>query len=57
MLDCATGGLRELLDAAASTGTRAGELANATRTQFSKPWAHPDWDELAREASEKAKLP
>jgi integrase len=97
------GALRDLMEAAALTGARAGELTGATRGQFDarlktmtfvgkvgsrtiplsasalklfkrlakgklpaaplftrddgKPWGHSDWDELVREAGEKAKLP
>lgn len=34
LLDAATGGLRDLIEAAALTGARAGELVGATRAQF-----------------------
>lgn len=103
LLGAAHGALRDLLEAAALTGARAGELVSATREQFDsrlgtfmlkgktgartiplspaalalfkrlakgklpkaqlltrddgKPWGHSDWDELVREASQKAKLP
>ncbi|MEO8313256.1 MAG: site-specific integrase [Pseudomonadota bacterium] len=97
------GALRDLLEAAMTTGGRAGELVSLTRASFDartasmtfkgktgrrtvplaqpalvlftrlakgklpsarllvredgQPWAHSDWDELVREAAEKAKLP
>jgi integrase len=97
------GALPDLMEAAALTGARAGELTSATRGQYDgrlktitfkgkvgartiplspaalalfqrlakgklpgaflltrddgKQWAHSDWDELVREAAEKAKLP
>ncbi len=103
LLDQASGALRDLMEAAALTGARAGELVSAKRSQFDsrlksitfsgktgartvplspaalalfkriskgklpsaplltrdngKPWGHSDWDELVREAGEKAKLP
>jgi integrase len=103
LLAAATGAARDLMEAAALTGARAGELVKARRSQFDKrtgtmtfsgktgrrdvplspaaialfsrvaesklpgaylfvrddgkPWAHSDWDELVREAAEKAGLP
>lgn len=103
LLDKAIGAVRDLIEAAALTGARVGELRGATRGQFDvrlktmtfkgktgtrtiplsdaaitlfrrlskgklptaplftrddgKPWGHSDWDELIREAAEKAKLP
>lgn len=103
LLDKAQGAVRDLIEAAALTGARPGELTGATRAQFEarpksitfkgkvgartiplaapalalftrlskgklpaaplftradgKPWGHSDWDELVREAAEKAKLP
>jgi integrase len=103
LLDNADGALGYLMEAAALTGARTGELVNATRGQFDarlkvitfkgktgtrtiplsgsavalfkrlakgklplaplltrdngKPWAHSDWDELVRDAADKAKLP
>lgn len=103
LIDAVSGGLRDLLEAAALTGARAGELTALKRSDFDsrlgtlafagktgprtvqlspaamelfkrlakgklpaaplltrndgKPWAHSDWDELVREAADKAKLP
>lgn len=103
LLDGAKGAARDLMEAVALTGARAGELVKAHRSQFDKrtgtmtfigktgrrdvplspgaqalftrlaesklpgawlfvrddgkPWAHSDWDELVREAADKANLP
>ena len=103
LLESATGAVRDLIEATALMGARAGELVSATRSQFDaclksitlkgktgvrtiplspaaltlftrlargklpgaflftrddgKQWQRSDWDELVRDAAEKAKLP